>query len=74
MGTDKYFAHDGAPDKLASLYDCSEHTASAPGRADNATQAHQCVILVPNTAKNCASHAGWAGQAGAVTRLPSVCA
>jgi hypothetical protein len=28
-------------------------------------------IFVPNTFKNFASHSGWAGQAGAVTRLPS---
>ena len=28
-------------------------------------------MRVPNTPKNLASHWGWAGQAGAVTRLPS---
>jgi len=31
-------------------------------------------IRVPSTVRNCASHAGWAGQAGAVTKLPSVTA
>src|SRR5260370_34952435 len=31
-------------------------------------------ILVPRTARNLASHAGWAGQAGAVTRLPAAMA
>ncbi|RSF08360.1 hypothetical protein EGU54_03625 [Achromobacter aegrifaciens] len=32
----------------------------------------QGVIFVPNTARNCDIQAGCAGQAGAVTRLPSV--
>lgn len=34
----------------------------------------QVVIRVPNTARNCANQAGWAGQAGAVTKMPSVTA
>lgn len=31
-------------------------------------------IFVPSTSRNFASHSGWAGQAGAVTKLPSTCA
>ena len=34
----------------------------------------QSSIRVPNTPRKRASHAGWAGHAGAVTRLPSTCA
>ena len=37
-----------------------------------AARSAQCVIFVPSTARNWASQAGCAGQAGAVTRLPSV--
>ena len=32
----------------------------------------QWLMRVPSSARNCASQAGWAGQAGALTRLPSV--
>ena len=31
----------------------------------------QMLIFAPNLSTNLANHAGWAGQAGAVTRLPS---
>ncbi len=31
----------------------------------------QMLIFAPNFSTNLANHAGWAGQAGAVTRLPS---
>ena len=33
-----------------------------------------CSIRVPSTVRNCAIHMGWAGHAGAVTKLPSVTA
>jgi hypothetical protein len=33
---------------------------------------HQSSIFVPSTFRKFASQAGWAGQAGAVTKLPSM--
>ena len=43
-------------------------------RATGVAQYAQIVILAPSLSINLASHAGWAGHAGAVTRLPSTCA
>ena len=43
-------------------------------RTANQARANQSVMRVPSTCRNCANQAGCAGQAGAVTRLPSTCA
>ena len=47
----------------AAMEECERANANAPSYSS---------IRVPRTFRNCASHAGCAGQAGAVTRLPQV--
>jgi len=47
---------------------------SAPTQAGVAAPASYCAMRVPSNWRNCAIQSGCAGQAGAVTRLPSVTA
>ena len=43
-------------------------------RRQRRLRAQPWLMRVPSRDRNCAIQAGWAGQAGALTRLPSVCA
>jgi hypothetical protein len=53
--------------RQAHFMTSSEKGVSEPIKRDT----HYGSIFVPNTFKNFASHSGCAGQAGAVTKLPS---
>src|SRR5437899_12365613 len=50
------------------------HRGDAPSAHRETAAGSSSTILVPSTWMNLAIHAGWAGDAGAVTRLPSATA
>lgn len=50
------------------------HRRPSPGGRFQAATATPCSTRVPSTSRNLASQAGWAGQAGAVTKCPSASA
>src|SRR5947209_14626700 len=50
------------------------HRGDAPSAHRETAAASSSTIFVPSTWRNLAIHAGWAGHAGAVTRMPSATA
>src|SRR3989441_12554884 len=50
------------------------HRGDAPSAHRETAAGSSSTIFVPSTWRNLAIHAGWAGHAGAVTRLPSATA
>src|SRR5206468_876386 len=71
----------GGLDSIEQRHDCGPLLRAVSHDGGGAPSAHRetaagssSTILVPSTWRNLAIHAGWAGHAGAVTRLPSATA